>query len=67
MKLFIQAILLFNLSLNVIAQNNVININQNKIDRKAVVERHRIITTSTNPKSPAQIGNGEFAFGVDIT
>lgn len=67
MKLFIQAILLFILSLNVIAQNNVININQNKIDRKAVVERHRIITTSTNPKSPAQIGNGEFAFGVDIT
>ncbi len=37
------------------------------IDRKKLVERHRIITTSTNPNSPAQVGNGEFAFGVDIT
>jgi len=38
-----------------------------KIDRQAVVERHRIITTSMNFQSPAQVGNGEFAFGVDIT
>ena len=67
MRLFVQAILLFILSLNSTAQSNLDNINKNKIDRKAVVERHRIITTSTNPKSPAQVGNGEFAFGVDIT
>ena len=41
--------------------------NPKKIDRQSVVERHRIITTETNPKSPAQAGNGEFAIGVDIT
>ena len=36
---------------------------QAKIDRKAVVDRHRIVTTKTNPRSPAQVGNGEFACG----
>lgn len=40
---------------------------QARIDRKAVVDRHRIVTTKTNNGSPAQVGNGEFAFGVDIT
>ena len=40
---------------------------QMKIDRKAVVDRHRIVTTKTDPRSPAQVGNGEFAFSVDIT
>lgn len=40
---------------------------QTCIDRKALVERHRIVTTKTNNGSPAQVGNGEFAFGVDIT
>jgi hypothetical protein len=38
-----------------------------KIDRRAVVERHNVTITSTNPQSPAQVGNGEFAFGMDIT
>ena len=67
MRLVIQVTLLFILSLSAAAQININRVNQKKIDRKAVVERHRIITTSTNPKSPAQVGNGEFAFGVDIT
>ena len=40
---------------------------QTPIDRQAVVSRHTITTTKTNAKSPAQVGNGEFAFGVDIT
>lgn len=40
---------------------------EKSIDRQAVVNRHKIITTATNPRSPAQVGNGEFAFGVDIT
>jgi len=39
----------------------------NKIDREKVVRRHNIETTLSNPKSPAQVGNGEFAFGADIT
>ncbi len=40
---------------------------QGRIDRKSVVDRHKIITTKTNSQSPAQVGNGEFAFSVDIT
>ena len=39
----------------------------NKIDRQKVVSRHNTFTTVNNPISPAQVGNGEFAFGVDIT
>jgi hypothetical protein len=66
MKLFIDAFLFVVLSLNAVAEGNLNNSNQ-KIDRKEVVDRHKIITTSTNPISPAQVGNGEFAFGVDIT
>lgn len=38
-----------------------------QIDRQAVVNRHRVVTTKENPRSPAQVGNGEFAFGVDVT
>ncbi len=38
-----------------------------KIDRKALVERHNVRTTFTIPSSPAQVGNGEFAFNMDIT
>jgi len=67
MRHFIYSVLIIILSLNASAQKNVSINNQIKIDRKAVIERHKIITTSTNPKSPAQVGNGEFAFGVDIT
>lgn len=40
---------------------------QTPIDRRALVSRHTITTTKINAKSPAQVGNGEFAFGVDIT
>lgn len=37
------------------------------IDREAVVKRHRVCTTGALLKSPAQVGNGKFAFGMDIT
>ena len=37
------------------------------IDRRSVVERHQITITQSNPISPSQVGNGKFAFGVDIT
>lgn len=37
------------------------------IDRQAVVKRHNITTTAFDGKSPAQVGNGEFAFSMDIT
>jgi len=57
---------MFFLSLNAVSQSNV-NSTKQKIDRNAIVQRHKIITTATNPQSPAQVGNGEFAFGVDVT
>ena len=38
-----------------------------RIDRRAVVNRHRIVTYQTDTLSPAQVGNGHFAFGMDIT
>ena len=37
------------------------------IDRHEVVSRNDIETTRTLPKSPAQVGNGVFAFCMDIT
>ena len=37
------------------------------IDRKTVVTRHNPVTTVSSEKSPAQVGNGRFAFGADIT
>jgi hypothetical protein len=40
---------------------------QESIDRKSVVERHLIVSDKLDLKSPAQVGNGEFAFSVDIT
>ena len=65
-KFFVLSLFIFMLTTDVTAQNTL-NTSQQKIDRRAVIERHKIITTVTNPKSPAQVGNGEFAFGVDIT
>jgi len=38
-----------------------------KIDRKSVVDRHQVVINKTDPKSPSQVGNGKFAFGMDIT
>lgn len=37
------------------------------IDRKALVSRHDVVRTASNPASPLQVGNGRFAFGADIT
>ena len=35
------------------------------IDRKAVVSRHNPVTYVSSEKSPAQVGNGRFAFGAE--
>ena len=40
---------------------------QKSIDRESLVQRHAVISDKLDPKSPAQAGNGEFAFSVDIT
>lgn len=39
----------------------------NTIDRYALVTRHNITLTTPVPQSVLQVGNGEFAIGVDIT
>lgn len=38
-----------------------------KIDRKAVVSRHNPEIRTPGLRGPAQVGNGEFAFGFDIS
>ncbi len=38
-----------------------------EIDRKALAERHNVNISKTDQNSPAQVGNGEFAFNFDIT
>ena len=37
------------------------------IDRHALVTRHNVVLNSVNVNSPLSVGNGEFAFTVDIT
>src|SRR5512137_2592739 len=38
-----------------------------RIDRQALVTRHNVILTNADPFATLQVGNGEFAFAVDIT
>ncbi|MEV0403160.1 hypothetical protein [Actinoallomurus sp. NPDC050550] len=38
-----------------------------RIDRRALVSRHNVVRTSANQKWPLQVGNGSFAFNVDVT
>lgn len=38
-----------------------------RIDRHALVSRHNFVLTSFDGEHPVQVGNGEFAFGMDIT
>jgi hypothetical protein len=37
------------------------------IDRHAVVSRHDVHVTSVDPEATLSVGNGDFAFGVDVT
>ncbi len=38
-----------------------------QIDRHALVTRHNVVLTNADPCGTLQVGNGEFAFAVDIT
>ena len=67
MKLIFHLTMFLILLQSIVATGKGISIKAGKIDRKTIVERNRVVTTATNPQSPAQTGNGEFAFGVDIT
>ena len=37
------------------------------VDRAALVARHRVVLTGIDGRSPLAVGNGEFAFTVDVT
>ena len=37
------------------------------LDRHALVTRHNVVLTQFNGERPLQVGNGEFAFGMDLT
>jgi hypothetical protein len=37
------------------------------IDRQALVTRHNVVITALDEKAPLQVGNGQFAFGADVT
>lgn len=37
------------------------------IDRRVLVDRHAVVQESWDPTSPVSVGNGEFAFTVDLT
>ncbi|MFJ5955466.1 hypothetical protein ACIQC5_05835 [Paenarthrobacter sp. NPDC092416] len=39
----------------------------NSINRKELVRRHNVRQQSLDPRSPVSVGNGEFAFTVDLT
>jgi len=38
-----------------------------KIDRKSIVRQFNLQLNQSHPYSPVQVGNGDFAFGVDVT
>ncbi|KAH8643986.1 hypothetical protein IG631_01450 [Alternaria alternata] len=40
---------------------------ESKINRKSIVRQYNLKLNQSNPYSPVQVGNGNFAFGVDIT
>jgi len=44
-----------------------LNYSQTKIDRKALIERHTIINNKFDSLSSLSVGNGGFAFTVDVT
>ncbi|MEK0097466.1 hypothetical protein WDA79_02890, partial [Streptomyces sp. A475] len=41
--------------------------NGTRIDRHALVSRHRVVRHSSDLDLPVQVGNGRFAFGADVT
>ena len=43
------------------------SLNAQKIDRKKVVQRHNVVNTKADALSTVTVGNGKFAYTVDIT
>src|SRR5690348_14178363 len=40
---------------------------QSRIDRKALVERHKVVNTTADTLASLTVGNGKFAFTADVT
>jgi hypothetical protein len=40
---------------------------ERRIDRKSIVQKYNLNRNQSHPYSPVQVGNGNFAFGTDIT
>ncbi|MGI4791388.1 MAG: hypothetical protein ACRYFS_21380, partial [Janthinobacterium lividum] len=40
---------------------------EGKIDRHALIDRHKITLTKPDALTPLSVGNGEFAFTADVT
>ena len=47
--------------------NSVANSAPAPIDRAALVARHAVHVEGIDPESPLSVGNGDFAFTVDVT
>lgn len=43
------------------------SLNAQKIDRQKVVQRHNIVNTKVDTLSSLTVGNGKFAYTVDVT
>lgn len=50
----------------IVACNSFLSFSQ-KIDRKALVKRHNVVVTKADSLSSLTVGNGRFAFTVDVT
>ncbi|MFL5742267.1 MAG: hypothetical protein ACJ75B_18730 [Flavisolibacter sp.] len=63
-NLFIFFLLCLSCPLLILAQTNHSN---NRIDRQSLVRRHNVVITQADSLSSLSIGNGKFAFTVDVT
>jgi protein-glucosylgalactosylhydroxylysine glucosidase len=59
--------LLFSLTISFLAAASLAQVPQRSIDRKALVQRHNVIVTKADTLASLTVGNGSFAFTVDVT
>ncbi|KAF1931395.1 uncharacterized protein M421DRAFT_56952 [Didymella exigua CBS 183.55] len=47
--------------------SHLLSTTEGAIDRKSIVQKYNLKLNQSHPYSPVQVGNGNFAFGADIT
>ncbi|KNG47582.1 six-hairpin glycosidase-like protein [Stemphylium lycopersici] len=52
---------------NLLLLSITLSVAEGKIDRKSIVQQYNLKLNQSHPYSPVQVGNGNFAFGVDVT